>query len=101
MTTYPSENVVFLYSYLVITQGILTLFAFMGRLPQPGRILLTLRHASLAFAFLWLALGTVQPPVLDLVQYRWLLRGSYIAYALCVTAQLVMLISWRWRKQGA
>ena len=98
---YPSENVYYLYAYLVIIQGILAGLSFIGRLRQPGRILLTLRHASLMFAFLWLALGTLQPPWLDLVQYRWLLRGSYVAYALCVTAQLVMLAARRWRKQGA
>lgn len=98
MTTYPSENVVFLYAYLALSQAVLTVLSSLGQLPQPNRIVLTLRHASLMCAFLWLALGTMQPPALDLVAYRWLLRGSYIAYALVVTAQLVGIIG-QWRKR--
>lgn len=93
MTTYPSENVVFLYALLVGTQVYLAWLAALGRLPRPGRISLTLRYLSLACAFLWLALGTLQPPALDLVTYRWLLRSSYIAY--CLLCLYAILQYWR------
>jgi hypothetical protein len=89
MTTYPSEGVVFLYALLFLTQTYWAWLAARGRLPVQGRISLTLRYASLALAFLWLALGTAQPPLLDLVHYRRLLRSSYIAYCLlCLYAIL-------------
>jgi hypothetical protein len=100
MTTYPAENVVFLYALLFLTSAYWTFLAARGKLPAQGRISLTLRYASLACAFLFLALGTAQPPALDLVQYRWLLRGSYVAYCLMSLYAIghYWLDMWRRRK---
>lgn len=90
---YPAEGVVFLYSILFGTQIYLAWLCALGRLPRPGRVFLTLRYLSLALAFLLLALSTVQPPKLDLAEYRWLLRGSYVAY--CLLCLFSILQYWR------
>ena len=87
-SSYPTEGVVMLYSILCGTQVYLAMLAAVGRLPRPGRVFLALRYATLACAFLWLALGTFQPPLIDLVEYRWLLRGSYVAYCLLALYQI-------------
>jgi len=71
-----------LYALLFFSQLYLAFLAAVGLLPQPGRILRTLRYVSLAATFLWFALGTVEPPLIDMAEQRWLLRGSYIAYLL-------------------
>lgn len=82
MTPYPAEGIAWLYALLFGTQVYLAYLALMGMAPRLGRIATTLTYATLACAFLFLTLGTIQPPLLDLVQYRWLLRGSYVAYLL-------------------
>ena len=81
-TTYPAEGVVILYALLVGSQIYLVFLAALGYLPALGRITTTLTYATLACAFLLLALGTIQPPLIDLVRYRWMLRGSFTAYFL-------------------
>jgi hypothetical protein len=104
MAEYPREGQAILYGVLFVTQVYLLLLAAMARLERPGRIALTLRYGALALTFGLLALGSVQSPLIDLVNCRWLLRASYTAYGLlCLYA---IFSYWRglaraWRQQRA
>jgi hypothetical protein len=82
MAEYPREGQAVLYLVLCGTQVYLTLLAALGSLERPGPVALTLRYGSLALVFGLLALGSVQSPLIDLVDYRWWLRAGYTAYGL-------------------
>lgn len=81
MNTYPAEGVYVLYGALLIFQAIIAFLIATGRLCRVNRIVATFERVTLACYFLWIMLGTIQPPILDLVRYRWLPRGSWGAYA--------------------
>lgn len=92
MTEYPREGQAILYGVLFGTQVYLMLLAALVRLERPGTIALTLRYGSLALVFGLLMLGSLQSPLIDLVDYRWLLRAAFTGYGLmCLYA-----IGWHW-----
>lgn len=82
MPDYPREGQAILYGVLFGTQIYLMLLAALARLERPGTIALTLRYGALALAFGLLMLGSLQSPLIDLLNYRWLLRASYTGYGL-------------------
>lgn len=106
MPEYPREGQALLYGVLCGTQVYLLLLAALARLERPGTIALTLRYGALAAAFGLLTLGSMQSPLIDLINYRWLLRASYTAYGLlCLYAIFRywrgLARAWRQRRAGA
>ena len=101
---YPSEGAHLLYSFLLLTQVIIAFLVATGRLCRVSRIVATFERLTLVCYFTWIMLGTLQPPVLDLIQYRWLLRGSWGAYA--VLSLYIIIVEygyrcwWQGRKHG-
>jgi hypothetical protein len=89
MADYPREGVVILYALLTATQLYLALLWVLGRLRPLGVVWNTLTYLVLAAAFGLTTLGTFNPPLVNLVEQRWLLRACYTAYlVLCVFAIL-------------
>jgi hypothetical protein len=89
MTDYPREGVVILYALLFVTQIYLALLWAVGKFRPLGIVWNTLTYGVLAAAFGLTMLGTFNPPVLNLVEQRWLLRACYTGYlVLCTYAIL-------------
>jgi hypothetical protein len=80
MPDYPREGVVVLYFLLFTTQVYLALLWALGKFRPLGVVWNTLTYGVLAFVFGLTALGTFQPPFINLVDQRWLLRASYTGY---------------------
>jgi len=89
MTEYPREGVVLLYALLCATQLYLALLWAVGAFRPLGIVWNTLAYVVLGSVFALTTLGTFQPPLINLVEQRWLLRAGYSAYlVLCAYAIL-------------
>jgi hypothetical protein len=87
MVDYPREGVVILYALLCASQLYLALLWALGRFRPLGVVWNTLVYAVLCCVFLLTTLGTFQPPIINLVEQRWLLRAGYTGYlVLCMYA---------------
>jgi hypothetical protein len=86
-----------LYVLLFMSQLYLAILALLNRPAVVGHVARTLTYVTLTCAFGFLALGTVNPPLMDLVEYRWLLRGSYTAYFLLSVYALMRFWVRMWR----
>ena len=89
MADYPREGVVILYALLWATQLYLALLWAVGKFRPLGVVWNTLAYVVLSCVFFLTMLGTFQPPIVNLVEQRWLLRAGYSAYlVLCAYAIL-------------
>lgn len=89
MADYPREGVVILYALLFVAQVYLALLWAAGKFRPLGIVWNTLIYGVLAAAFGLTMLGTFQPPLVNLVDQRWLLRACYTGYlVLCTYAIL-------------
>ena len=89
MAEYPREGVVILYALLTATQIYLALLWALGRFRPLGIVWNTLTYVVLAAGFGLTTLGTFNPPLVNLVEQRWLLRACYTGYlVLCAFAIL-------------
>ena len=89
MADYPREGVVLLYALLCATQLYLALLWALGAFRPLGIVWNTLAYVTLGSVFALTTLGTFQPPLINLVEQRWLLRAGYSAYlVLCAYAIL-------------
>ena len=94
MAEYPREGVVILYALLCATQLYLALLWALGAFRPLGIVWNTLVYVVLALGFGLTALGTFNPPVVNLVEQRWLLRACYTGYlVLCTYAILTHWLS--------
>ena len=80
MADYPREGVVILYALLCAAQLYLALLWAVGKFRPLGLVWNTLTYVVLGCVFALTTLGTFQPPIIDLVDQRWLLRAGYSAY---------------------
>jgi len=89
MAEYPREGVVILYALLCAAQVYLALLWAVGKFRPLGIVWNTLAYATLGAVFALTTLGTFQPPIINLMEQRWLLRAGYSAYlVLCAYAIL-------------
>jgi signal transduction histidine kinase len=89
MADYPREGVVILYALLFATQIYLALLWALGKFRSLGIVWNTLTYSLLALTFGLTMLGTFEPPFINLLEQRWLLRAGYTGYlVLCIYAIL-------------
>ena len=80
MSDYPREGVALLYLLLCASQIYLAILWAVGKFRPLGVVWSTLTYVVLGLAFGLTTLGTLNPPVIDLVEQRWLLRACYTSY---------------------